>query len=101
MHTLGFPGSSVKLSLFSDDMALYMENPQDNIIKFLDLLISSHRLSPPLESQRAAGEGKGEAQGREVETGLAHLTSSSQTGRQKPANAGAGGGVSITTSSGP
>ena len=31
-------GKEVKLSLFADDMILYIENPKDSIIKLLELI---------------------------------------------------------------
>ena len=38
-------GKEVKLSLFADDMILYIENPKDNIIKLLKLISEFNEVS--------------------------------------------------------
>ena len=38
-------GKKVKLSLFADDMILYIENPKDNIRKLLELISEFSKVS--------------------------------------------------------
>ena len=38
-------GKEVKLSLFADDMILYIENPKDSIRKLLQLISKFHKVS--------------------------------------------------------
>ena len=38
-------GKDIKLSLFADDMILYIENPKDNIIKLLKLISEFNKVS--------------------------------------------------------
>ena len=46
----------VKLSLFADDMTLYMENPKDNTLNLYDLgIISSYFTDEEIETQKHKG----------------------------------------------
>ena len=38
-------GKEVKLSLFADDMTLYIENPKDSIRKLLELISEFNKVS--------------------------------------------------------